>query len=155
MPKRFARPYLDSSVYIAAIKGEGHEPGKGELSSQILQLAQLGFFRVFASTFVLTEVIRSKGCPPLSAGEESVIDAYLDRDFITWVELDVPLARHARDLARRYSLKPVDAVHLGSAIRVGADQLLAWDGDFPFGASVDGVLIERPHLTDWPAQLGI
>jgi predicted nucleic acid-binding protein len=155
MPRRFWRPYLDSSVYIAAIKGEVAEPGKGDTSAELLQLASQTFFSVFASVFVLTEVLRAKGHPPLSLTEEKAIDRYLAGNFITWVEVDIPLARQARDLARQYSLKPVDAVHLSSAIRAGADQLLAWDGDFPFGQTIEGVLIERPHLTDWPAQLSI
>lgn len=155
MPRRYWRPYLDSSVYIAAIKGEVAEPGKGETSAQILQLASQTLFPVFASVFVLTEVLRVKGHPPLILAEEQAIDKYLSGNFITWIELDIPLARQARDLARLHSLKPVDAIHLSSAIRAGADQLLAWDGDFSFGQTVGGVLIERPHLTDWQAQLSI
>jgi len=154
MPDRFQKPYLDSSVYIAAIRGEVAEPGKGNVSSQLLQLAEQGLFRVFASTFILAEVLRCKGCPPpLQPEEERIIDSYLAKPFISWVEVDALLARESRDLARAHALKPVDAVHLASAIRLGADQLLAWDGDFPVGQTVEGVLIERPHLTGWPAQL--
>ncbi len=155
MPKRYWRPYLDTSVYIAAIKGEVAEPGRGDVSGQIIQLASQSVFPVFASVFVLTEVLRVKGNPPLTPSEEQDVDKYLSGNFISWIELDIPLALQARNLARQHSLKPVDAVHLSSAIRAGADQLLAWDGDFPFGQAIDDILIERPHLTDWPAQLGI
>ena len=99
------------------------------------------------------EVIKDKGRPPLSPAEESVIDVELSRSFITWVEVDFLIAQKARSLARRHSLKPVDAVHLATAIRAGCDQFLAWDGDFRNGTVIESVTLEEPHLTGLPQQL--
>ncbi len=100
MPEPFQRPYLDSSVYISAIKGEQAEPGRGDLSAQILKSAQGGGFPIVASTFVVTEVIKPKGGPILTAAQEAAVDKYFERSEIVWVELDMLTARKARDLAR-------------------------------------------------------
>lgn len=148
MPAQFERPYLDSSVYISAIKGEGAEPGRGELSARILDLGQRGECIVVGSVFVYAEVIKDRGQPRLTEEQEEKIDRFLGQEFITWVEVDFPLAKKARGLARDLGLKPVDAVHLATAIRAGCDQLLAWDSDFEVGATVEGVLLTEPHL-DW------
>ena len=147
MPDQFARPYLDSSVYIAAIKGE---EGRVDIAKRILDEARKGTLHIVGSTFVIAEVIRAKGSTaPLTAAQEKVIDEYVFHDYITWVELDVSLALDARQLARQHtSLKPVDAVHLAAAIRGGADQLLRWDDKFKIsdGTSIEGVTVCEPHL---------
>lgn len=154
MPQPFARPYLDSSVYIAAILGEEAEPGKSDLSAQILELGRTGRFPILASTFVFAEVIHDRTREALDADQEASIDGYLSQDFITWIEADLPIAKKARSLSRFYGLKPVDAIHLASAIRAKADQFLTWDEtDFTDGTEIEGVHVHRPHLTELPVQL--
>jgi predicted nucleic acid-binding protein len=154
MPDQFQRPYLDSSVYIAAIKGEAAEPGRGDVSAQVLELGRQGTFPIFASTFVYAEVIKDRDTPQLTEAEEAKIDAYLDQAFITWIELDLLIAKAARGLARKYRLKPADAIHLATAVRVRADQLLAWNPkDFKVGTTMEGVQIEEPHLIGYPALI--
>jgi len=153
LPEPFKRPYLDSSVYISAIKGEGAEPGRGDVSAQVLDLARQGNFVVVASTFVVAEVIKDRGRPELTGPEEAAIDGYLEHGFIQWVEVDLLIARKARDLSRQHKLKPGDAVHLATAIRGGCDQLLAWDGGFPNGMEIEGVTCNEPHLVGLPQPL--
>lgn len=154
MPQPFERPYVDSSVYIAAILGEEAEPGKSSISAQVLELARTGAFPVLASTFVFAEVIKDRRQPELDSEQEELIDSYLRQECITWVEVDLPLAEKARSIARQHGLKPGDAIHLASAIRSGCDQLLSWnDGDFTPGLEVEGVSLHRPHLTGHPTPL--
>jgi predicted nucleic acid-binding protein len=154
MPKSFERPYLDSSVYISAIVGEAVEPGKSDLSAQVLELGRSGRFQVVASTFVYAEVIKDRGSDGLDPEQEALIDSYLDQDFITWVEVDLPLAKKARSLSRFQGLKPVDAVHVASALRARCDQFLTWDEkDFTDGTEIEGLAVFRPHLTEMPVQL--
>jgi predicted nucleic acid-binding protein len=154
MPKAFERPYLDSSVYISAIVGEAIEPGKSDLSAQILELARSGRFNVFASTFVFAEVIKDRKRDELDPEQEATIDKYLEQDFITWVEVDLPIAKKARSLSRFQGLKPVDAIHVASALRAKCDQFLTWDeNDFTDGTEIDGLAIYRPHMVELPAQL--
>lgn len=146
MPDPYAKPYLDSSVYIAAIKGE---QGRTEIARGILEDARTGKLEVVGSTFVIAEVIRAKGQPaPLSEEDEAKIDQYVFHDFITWVEVDVTLALQARKLSRSYGLRPGDAIHVASALRGGADQVLRWDDKWSEG-EYDGVLVCDPH---WQGQ---
>lgn len=151
MPDLYKQPYLDSSVYIAAIKGEAD---RGDIAMSILNDAKAGKLQIIGSTFVIAEVIRGKGqATPLSPEQERVIDGYVFHNFITWVELDVTLALESRRLARQHSLKPPDAVHLASAIRGGADYLLRWDNTFRLADGVyEGVTVCEPF---WTGQLGL
>lgn len=123
----YKRPYLDSSVYIAAINGEA---GRASTAKAILAAADRGDIAVVGSTWVVAEVIRMKGeAAPLSLEKEKEIDAILRSEKVTWYEVDFSLAAEARHLARQYGLKPGDAVHLATALRARADTLLAWDKD--------------------------
>ncbi len=147
------RPYLDSSVFIAWIKDEkitlpnGQVEERGETATRILEDAEKRHrFQIFCSTFVAAEVIKDKSRPQLSEAEVASIDAYLQHEFIVWIELDLTLAVAARELSREHGLKPVDAVHLASAIRAGCDSLFRWDDKWPAG-KYDGVEVCNPFWT--------
>lgn len=155
--KAYSRPYLDTSVYIAAIKGPTTEdPERVKLSAHVLTEAELGRVRIIASTFLHAEVIRDRGeNQPLNPAKELLVDNFLQRSFISWVELDIAGGRDARVLARRYGLKPPDAVHVAAARRGKADVLFTWDervivatgGDPTTGVpgSVDGLPVTTPY----------
>lgn len=94
---KFKRPYLDSSVYIAAIN---REMDRSEITTQILNAADRKEIQIVGSTFVVAEVIKMKGeSEPLSTDNEGKIDAILRSDRIIWVELDFSLAVEARKIA--------------------------------------------------------
>ena len=145
-PEPFSRPYFDSSVYIAAIKGsDSEEPSeRPPLARALLAEVASGEITVVASTFVVAEVIKDRNHPELSPEEEDKIDGFLTHESIVWVELDLALAREARRMAREFGLRPADAVHLASAKRGGADQLLRWDDRWP-GGTFEGVVVCDPH----------
>ena len=149
-PGPYTKPYLDTSVYIAAIK---KEDGRVRPAERILNDARAGKFQIIAATFVAVEVIRAKGEPiALPDSADEIIERFLFHEYITWVELDLTLALEARRLARAHRLKPADAVHLASAMRGGADQLLRWDDRFaPAGSTVEGVYITDPYWTGTPS----
>lgn len=139
------RPYLDSSVYIAAIKGPGSEPaGRAELARHLLTEAERGTYRVTASTWVAVEVYKVKGTPPQSDVDLVEIDKYLQQPFFDWYEVDLLMAFEARRIARQYGLHPGDAVHLATAIRAGCDELLRWDKNWPAG-NYEGVEVRDPY----------
>lgn len=148
--KAYVRPYLDTSVYIAAIKGPTTEdPERVKRSAQVLTEAEVGRLQVIASTFILVEVIRDLGEPaPLNPSKESLVENFLQRQFIAWVELDVSGGREARKLARRLNLKPADAVHLAAAIRGKADVFFTWDERLidRTAGDVDGLAVTFPYV---------
>jgi predicted nucleic acid-binding protein len=103
---------------------------------------------------MFAEVIRADGVGPLSAADASKIDGYLENDFIVWVEVDIPLGKAARDLARAHALKPGDAIHAATAIRAKCDQLLTWDANFHKGGrTIGAVFITEPHTTGWQTSM--
>jgi predicted nucleic acid-binding protein len=147
MPEMYTRPYLDSSVYIAAIKNEGD--GRGEIAKRILDDGRAGRFQIFASTFIKVEVLKDRGKPPLTADQAKTVDEFFQHSSFVWLDLDLSTAEKARDLARAHGFRPGDAVHLASAIRADCDQLLVWDDDFRKG-TFDGVLVTEPHWSGQP-----
>ncbi len=143
----YQRPYLESSVFIAFIKGEvigGVD--RGEIAQNIFDDAANGRWPVFTSTFTLAEVFRDRRRPQLSVTEEQRIDAFFQHEYIKLVTLDRDVAELARKLARAHGLRPADAVHLASAIKAKADELLTWDeGNFPINHTIEGVAIRLPY----------
>ncbi len=58
------------------------------------------------------------------------------------VGIDEPLARHAGELAEELGLRGYDAVHLASALALGADTtLLTWDKDLSQAATRSGCAV--------------
>jgi predicted nucleic acid-binding protein len=160
MAEIYERPYVDSNVYIALLKGTKKEPVKAELAAEILHLAETGQFNVYASTFIEAEVIKAPGeTSPLTPGQESTIATYFENDWIVWLEVDRLIAQEARRVARDFGMKPPDAVHVATALKAGCDQFLTWDEKLhknePNGRVVDGVTICEPHLTGRPARLWV
>lgn len=153
MPDAFKRPYLDSSVYLAAIKGE---EGRADIAKRILTGAQNGEFQIIGSTLVIAEVVGAERKDrPIPEDKAQIIDAYMFHAHMQWVELSVQTAIDARRLARQHRLKCRDAIHLASAELAKADQLLRWDDDFRLreGEEYGSVVVCEPHLTGLPEEL--
>jgi predicted nucleic acid-binding protein len=142
MVDRYARPYLDTSAYLAAINGE---KDRAQVVLQILEAADQKKIEIVASTFVAAEVIKIKGEDAyLTPDKETEIDEVLKSERILWVELDLTLALEARKLARAHGLKPGDAIHLASAIRGKADVLLRYNGRFNSKTEIAGLELCDP-----------
>ncbi len=151
-PSIYTNPYLETTVFIALIKGEivaGID--RGQIAQHILDDASRGRWPIFTSTLTIVEVFKKRNQPTLTIVEEQKIDAFFKHEYIKLVTLDRHVAEQARRLAREYNLRPADAVHLASAIKAKADQLLAWDSDFP-RTTIEGVEIKEPY---WFGQLRI
>jgi len=69
------------------------------------------------------------------------LDGYLDET--TLVEVGLPLARHAADLAERHALRGYDAVHLATVLAIeDADLVVAtWDDALARAARDEGQLV--------------
>ena len=143
----YQSPYLESSVFIAFIKGEViRGVDRGEIAQNIFDDAANGRWPIFTSTFTLAEVLKDRRRPQLSVTEEQRIDAFFQHEYIKLVTLDRDVAELARKLARAHGLRPADAVHLASAIKAKADELLTWDeGNFPINHTIEGVAIKLPY----------
>jgi predicted nucleic acid-binding protein len=148
----YQRPYLESSVFIALIKGEViNTIDRGEIAQHILDDASAGRWPIFTSTFTLAEVIKARNRLLLTPSEEKRIDDFFKHEYIKLVILDREVAELARKLARNHGLHPPDAVHLASAVKAQADELLTWDeGHFSINTTIDGVTSKLPY---WFGQM--
>jgi len=148
----YQRPYLESSVFIALIKGEViNTIDRGQVAQHILDDASAGRWPVFTSTFTLAEVVKGRGRPLLTPAEEKTIADFFKHEYFKLIILDREVAELARKLARSHGLRPPDAVHLASAVKAKADELLTWDqNDFPVNTTIEGVAIRLPY---WSGQM--
>jgi predicted nucleic acid-binding protein len=143
MATQYRRPYVDTSVYLAAINDE---IDRAPIAREIFEAAGRGDIAIVASTFVAAEIIRPRWEPaPLPEDKERIIDEVLPASRIIWVELDLPLATDARRLARRHGLKPGDAVHLASALRANCDILLRWNHRFHVAGDFPEIEVSEPY----------
>ena len=145
--------YLDSSIYLAVIKAE---LGRVDVSRRLLEGAQNGLYNIFASTLTVAEVCGNGAVRAAAdvARVDQLVAGFFSNAFIKWVDVDLPLAQHARALSREHGLRGADAVHLASAIRAKCQYLTAWDQDFPAGEFIGGVCVVEPiRLAGW-VELG-
>ncbi len=141
----YKRPYVETSVFIALIKGEIiNAVDRGQIAQNIFDDASKGRWPILTSVFTIVEVLKDRNQPILAEEEEQKIDNFFKHEYIKLIEVDRFMAEHARKLARTYKLRPPDALHLASAIRAKADQLLTWDTDFP-KTDIEGVTIKEPY----------
>lgn len=142
----YQRLYLDADVYLALIKGE---VGRVEVARALLRDGQDGRFEVYASTLLYAEVC-GHGEVRAAANAQAVderVSAFFEHGFIRWVEVDLSIARDARQVSRGQRLRGADAIHLASAIRTSCDVLMSWNkNDFAVGTTVEGVELREPHL---------
>jgi len=73
-PPIYQQPYLETSVFVAFIKGEIiKDVDRGDIAQKILDDAAVGRWPIFTSTFTLTEVIKERRQPYLTIAEEQKI----------------------------------------------------------------------------------
>ena len=100
----------------------------------------------------MAEVHKGRSSHEFSDEEDNRILDFFEHEFIKVVELDRDIASHVNRLCRDKSLfpsrqqsglRPNDAVHLATALRVGCDYLLAWD-DKLLDIIHTGIKVEKP-----------
>jgi predicted nucleic acid-binding protein len=161
----YSKPYIESSVFIAFIKGEKTQGPNRDMDAEaifasIIAAAMEGQFKIHTSSLTIAEVHKKKNCPELSDGECADLTPYFREEFITLVEVDREIGETANHLCRTHkaglgqkALRPNDAIHIASAMKAGSDVLLTWDPDL-LSQTVDGLRIECPiDLTGIPFSL--
>ena len=127
--------YWDACVFLSYINGMAD---RLPIIEDLLSKSRAGDCRIVTSTWSLTEVaydVSEKGTRILDPTVEKKIDAlWADRAAIKLVEVHELLQRNARrfmreGIPRGWNLKPVDALHLATAISVKASEFHTYDGD--------------------------
>lgn len=160
----YKKPYVESSVFIAFIKGEknqgpAHDQDAKEIMDSIIDAAKAGLFPLVTSSLTIAEVFKKKNSVPLTVHENEDLRPYFREDYIQIVEVDRDIGDRANELCRTLqadntakikALRPNDAIHIASAERAGCDVILAWDRDFTGQSSrLTSIKLENPQRVEF------
>jgi len=153
---KYAKPYVDSSAWIAWARGEEREGvDRKAIISDIIRAAERGDFTIHISAFTMAEVhkVAGDGNEKLPAEDAERILEYLENDYITIIDVDRIVGESAHKLCVEHpTLKPADAIHLASALRGKCDVLLAWDRPLTKIERSD-IRIEEPQIVQGQMEL--
>ena len=134
--RKFRRVYWDSCIWISLIQNEtavplrnGQIENRAALARTVLDDATKRVADIFTSTIAFSEVNRPSGVPSDIAGTPDKLAAFFENDFIVPVMLDRHIGERARALMQGgyAGLKPLDAVHLASALVANVDEMHSFD----------------------------
>lgn len=125
------RLYWDSCTWLGLIN---EEPDKHPMIAPFWLGARRGEYEIYTSTAVYLEVFKvsaEKGEALTIEESDKRIDEMLDAPYVKRVQLDVEIAKLARQLRRSHApplKKRWDAIHLATALTHNVDALHTYDG---------------------------
>ncbi|MEX2284171.1 MAG: PIN domain-containing protein [Gemmatimonadota bacterium] len=152
MPDDIERYYWDSCVFLSYIQNLAHRAGEIEAH---LQKAADGKLEIVTSTVSIVEVAfdqQEKAGKVLSVeAEERIRNLWLPPSPVKLAEFHALIAENARQLLREamasaLGLKPMDAIHLATAILLGIDVFHTYDSGLKKFESMTGLKIREPLL---------
>jgi len=97
----------------------------------VLEDARDGKVTIFISRLTIVEVHKKRHYTSLTKAEDDRVQAdFFKHEYIKKIDVDSLVAQRAREIAWEYNISPNDAIHVASAIKVKAEMLHHWDGDF-------------------------
>ena len=151
MPTDAACVYWDACVVLSYINADSE---RLSVLEELLAEARRGEARIVTSTLSVVEVAfaaeeqRQQAPDPAT---ESQIDAlWTPGSVIILAELHLGIARRARALmreamARGWSLKPPEAIHLATTLQHSADRFHSYDDRLSEYADISGLIIAEPQ----------
>jgi predicted nucleic acid-binding protein len=147
--------YWDACAWLGLLNGE---PDKAAELDVVWRKAEHGEVQIWTSAFCIAEVYKAKceaGSVGLAPEYDEQINNMFDQDFVQIVQVDLRVARLAKELLRTHAKlgKPSDGIHLATAILWNVDQLHTWDKSDLLGLVVqrdDGndLAICKPSMID-------
>jgi predicted nucleic acid-binding protein len=144
------RRYWDSCAFLGFLNNEADKADKCEA---VLNAAGEGQIDIVTSALTLTEVIKTKGGPPIPRDQEQKIRDFFEHPWIIVREVDRFVAEQARDLIWAHSLKPYDAIHLATALNLKLSVMDTFDDDLIKLTGTLGnprLVIGHPHISHTP-----
>lgn len=145
--------YWDANVFLSYLDGKPAD--RMPILEDFLRRSRQRECRIVTSTWSLTEVAYDAsegGTRILDSAVEQKIDAmWADRATITLVEVHERLQREARRLMREgiprgWNLKPADAIHLATAVSIGAAEFHTYDRKLEKFTALVGFPVQVPTL---------
>lgn len=106
--ERYRYPYLDSSVFIAWLKGEiANGIDRQRVAEHILRAAESGIHRICISALTIAEVHKGKGGKRLTEKEQQTeILRFFEHDYIDVISVDRMIGEQAHVFCREHALSP-------------------------------------------------
>ena len=148
------RHYCDSCVFLGFLN---NEPDKIYECRTLLQAAEEGVIELFTSAFTMAEVIKIKGEAELDESKEHIIDQLFKQSWIKIANFEREMAQISRSIMWRYNLKPFDALHIATAIRLKVDFFDTTDkplisrlpNQVGYAPDYPEVVIQRPFVSGY------
>lgn len=127
LPKRV---YWDACAWLGYINREAERHAN---LKTIWDLAERGEFEIWTSAYIHLEVHKAKsqgGDPYPPEESDQIIDALLEQPHVMRVQIDVEIAKLARDLRRSHGSElkqKADAIHLATAVYHNVEELHTYD----------------------------
>ena len=138
MNQKVPRVYFDANILIDLAKRrmKMHDPARENdlwFFSQMLKASELGEMRLYTSALTIAECVHAGnvgGLPDL-ATQDFFTGVLLSGTMVTLVQCSVFVAEYARDLRWKHglTLKPMDSLHVSSALDAECTEMLSWDTD--------------------------
>ncbi len=116
--------YWDSDCFLGHFYAEA---GKAEKCDGVLQRAERGEVLIVTSALTLAEVLWMRGGPRLSKDKAELVQKFFRRSYIRVYNVSRKTSESAQILVWDNSIKPKDAIHVATAIHLGADALETFD----------------------------
>ena len=116
--------YWDSACFLSHFHAE---VGKAEKCDGVLQRAERGEVLIITSALTLAEVLWMRGGPRLPKDKAELVQKFFRRSYIRIYNVSRKLAESAQTLVWDSNIKPKDAIHVATAIHLGADALETFD----------------------------
>jgi len=140
--------YWDSDCFLAHFHADH---GKVEKCDGVLQRAGRGEVLIVTSALTLAEVLWMRGQTRITKQNAATVQKFFRRTYIRVYNVTRKISEAAQILVWDNSIKPKDAIHVATAIHLGADALETFDKKLIAKSGTVGnppLLIREPQAAD-------
>jgi predicted nucleic acid-binding protein len=118
--------YWDSCLFIDRI--EAIHPDRLPVLRAMTDAAEAGALKIITSTLTMAEVVKLNGLSAAHDEKEQMIVSFFDNDYLHVRNVDPEISKIARRVIRNHvRLKPLDALHVATALFYEVDVLFTYD----------------------------
>lgn len=116
--------YWDSDVFLGWLQ---EEEGKVDLCRATLERAKKGEVLIVTSALTLAEVLWMRNAPRISKDKAELVQRFFRRSYIRVYNVTRKIAESAQEQVWDNSVKPKDAIHVATAIKLNLKYLETFD----------------------------
>lgn len=135
--------YVDACVVVALL---GREEGRYSDCRELFDRARKGEIRLYTSFLTQVETVKGDRKLPDEIQEQRILGLFAN-PWIHFIQLSLRNARTARQLIREHTgLRVPDAIHIASALEVGARYLYTYDHKhlIRLNGKIQNIIISEP-----------